>query len=112
MLFNNKLEKQLSLYVVKWVFDTSAVDLEKIKKIDDEKLEIEHENFERKDKLAKDEKKNKHLHGKRSHSHNHLNKLEGKSFRDDEGENDYKYVKQETNPFEEKDADKKGCVMF
>ena len=31
----------MNLYVCKWIFDTSNVDIEKIKKIDDEKLEIE-----------------------------------------------------------------------
>ena len=41
MLFNNKKLKQLSLYTVKWIFDTTAVDIELIKKIDDQKLDLE-----------------------------------------------------------------------
>lgn len=38
ILFNNKKLNTLVLYAIKWEFDTSKLDMKKLKKLDDEKI--------------------------------------------------------------------------
>ena len=38
ILFNNKKLNTLVLYAIKWEFDTSKLDMNKLKKLDDEKI--------------------------------------------------------------------------
>ena len=55
ILFNNQKLKQLTLYAIKWIFDTSAVDINTIKKMDQDKLDVFKENsLGRKDMSVRD----------------------------------------------------------
>lgn len=38
ILFNNKKINTLELYAIKWEFDTSKLDMNKLRKLDDEKI--------------------------------------------------------------------------
>jgi hypothetical protein len=38
ILFNNKKRNTLELYAIKWEFDTSKLDMNKLRKLDDEKI--------------------------------------------------------------------------
>ena len=38
ILFNNKRLNSLELYAIKWEFDTSKLDMNKLRKLDDERI--------------------------------------------------------------------------